>query len=40
MTLAPGGMASALMRLVNAMNYSDSTCYPVASATLRVYPPN
>jgi hypothetical protein len=39
-TLTPGGMAAALMRLASAMSYSESTCKPTASATLRVYPPN
>ena len=39
-TLAPGAMASAAMRMSSAMDYPDATCDPVASATLRVYPPN
>lgn len=39
-TLAPGGMASALMRVTDALNYPAATCHPVASTTLRVYPPN
>jgi hypothetical protein len=33
-------MASAAMRMSSAMDYPDATCDPVASATLRVYPPN
>jgi hypothetical protein len=39
-TLPPGGWAAAAMRLIDAGAYSDSTCRPKASATLRVYPPN
>lgn len=39
-TLTPGGMASALMRMSSAMDYPDATCDPVATAMLQVYPPN
>lgn len=39
-TLKPGGTASALMRVADAQNYPTATCHPVASTTLRVYPPN
>lgn len=39
-TLPPGGWAAAAMRVIDAGAYSDSTCKPKASATLRVYPPN
>jgi hypothetical protein len=39
-TLPPGGWAAAAMRVIDAGAYSDSTCRPKASATLRVYPPN
>jgi hypothetical protein len=33
-------MASALMRVTAARNYPATRCHPVASITLRVYPPN
>jgi hypothetical protein len=33
-------MASALMKLTNAMNYPDAACGPAPSTTLRVYPPD
>jgi len=39
-TLPPRGWAAAAMRVIDAGAYSDSTCKPKASATLRVYPPN
>lgn len=39
-TLGPGQVASALMRVAEALNYPSSTCHPVAATTLRVYPPN
>ena len=38
--LAPGGTASALLRVTDAGNYPAATCRPLASAELRVYPPN
>ena len=39
-TLAPGKTASALLRIVDAGDYSTSTCHPVPATMLRVYPPN
>jgi len=39
-TLAPGATASALLQIVDALNFSPSTCDPVKAAYLRVYPPN
>jgi hypothetical protein len=38
--LANGETASALLRLVNAANYSAAQCRQVVAAGLRVYPPN
>lgn len=39
-TLAPGAVASALLRIVNAANYPPSKCGPVPTAFLQIYPPN
>ena len=39
-TLAPGGYAYATLRIVNALNYPSSTCNPVHTTWLQVYPPN
>jgi hypothetical protein len=39
-TLAPGAVANALLRIVAAQNYPSSTCGPVTAQWLRVYPPN
>lgn len=39
-TLAPGAVANALLRIVNAANYPPSKCGPVPTAFLQVYPPN
>jgi hypothetical protein len=38
-TLAPGATASALLQVVNALNYPASTCKPVTAHWLQVYPP-
>lgn len=39
-TLIPGAMATAELQIVDAHNYSPSTCRPVTATHLRVYPPN
>jgi hypothetical protein len=39
-TLAPGKVANALLRIVNALNYPSSKCGPVTTTWLQVYPPN
>ena len=39
-TLAPGGVAHATLRVAQAANYSSSACVPVTAHWLRVYPPN
>jgi len=39
-TLAAGQAATALLQVVDALNYPASTCSPVRAANLRVYPPN
>ncbi len=39
-TLQPGGYANATLRIVEAGNYSASTCKPVNAAWLAVIPPN
>jgi hypothetical protein len=39
-TLAPGQMASAIVREVDAENYPASTCKPVPVRGFRVYPPD
>jgi hypothetical protein len=39
-TLAPGGFAHARLRIAQALNYPTSTCVPVATTWLLVYPPN
>jgi hypothetical protein len=39
-TLAPGGFAHARLRIAQALNYPASTCVPVATTWLLVYPPN
>jgi hypothetical protein len=38
-TLANGATATALLRIVDAFNYSRSACRPVTAAALRVYAP-
>jgi len=39
-TLAPGGVAHAILRVAQAGNYSPSACVPVTAHWLRIYPPN
>jgi Protein of unknown function (DUF4232) len=39
-TLAPGQVANALLRIVDALNYPASKCGPVATKFLQIYPPN
>jgi hypothetical protein len=38
--LRPHGTASALLRIVNAGNYSAAQCGPVTTTWLQVFPPN
>ena len=39
-TLAPGGVAHAVIRVAQAANYSPSACVPVTAHWLKIYPPN
>jgi hypothetical protein len=39
-TLAPGATANALLQIVDALNFPTSTCGPVKSTNMRVFPPN
>ncbi len=39
-TLAPGAVASALLRIVSAQNYPAARCHQVPTTYLQVYPPN
>jgi len=39
-TLAPGRVANALVRIVDALNYPASKCGPVKTQWIQVYPPN
>lgn len=39
-TLAPGGVAHAILKVAQAANYSSSACVPVTAHWLRIYPPN
>jgi Protein of unknown function (DUF4232) len=39
-TLAPGAVANALLRIVDAGNYPRATCHPVTAHWLVIYPPN
>jgi hypothetical protein len=39
-TLAPGGVANALLRIVDAGNYPAARCGMVPTKLLRIYPPN
>ena len=39
-TLAPGQVANALLRIVDALNYPASKCGPVKTQWIQVYPPN
>jgi Protein of unknown function (DUF4232) len=39
-TLSPGQTANALLRVVQALNFSPATCSPTATTYLQIYPPN
>jgi hypothetical protein len=39
-TLAPGGVANAVLRIVDAGNYPGSRCSMTPTTLLRIYPPN
>ena len=39
-TLAPCATANALLQIVDALNFPTSTCSPVKSTNMRVFPPN
>jgi hypothetical protein len=39
-TLASGAAASALLQVVDALNFGTATCSPTKGAFLRIYPPN
>jgi hypothetical protein len=39
-TLDPGQTANALLRIVEAGNYSPGTCSPTATTYIQIYPPN
>lgn len=39
-TLAPGGTATAVLQIVDALNFGASTCGPVKATYLKIYPPN
>ncbi len=39
-TLAPGATASAVLQIVNALNFPSPSCEPAKAAALKVYPPN
>jgi hypothetical protein len=39
-TLAPGAIANAILRMTDPSVYSTAECSPVTSAYLRIYPPN
>ena len=39
-TLAPGQAGNALLRIVQALNYSKAICSPTATTLLRIYPPD
>ena len=39
-TLAPGGVASALLRIGHAADYPPATCDPVTAHWLQIFPPN
>ena len=39
-TLASGATASAVLQVVDALNFGPATCSPTKAAFLRVYPPN
>jgi hypothetical protein len=39
-TLAPGGIANALLQIVHAADYPAQKCGPVTAHWLQIYPPN
>jgi hypothetical protein len=39
-TLAPHGVASVTLRIVQAGNFPTATCQPVATTWLQIFPPN
>lgn len=39
-TLGAGSTANALLRITQALNYPSSTCHPVSTTFLQIYPPN
>src|SRR6266702_4630720 len=39
-TLAPGATASALLQVVDALNYPPPSCEPTKATALKIYPPN
>jgi hypothetical protein len=39
-TLATGATASAVLQVVDALNFGSATCSPTKAAFLRIYPPN
>jgi len=39
-TLAPGGVAHAILRVAEAGNYSQSACTPITAHWLKIFPPN
>jgi hypothetical protein len=39
-TLGPGQTGNALLRIVEAGNYSPGTCSPTATTSIQIYPPN
>ncbi len=39
-TLASGATASAVLQVVDALNFGSATCSPTKAAFLRIYPPN
>ena len=39
-TLAPGATANAVVQIVDALNFPTTTCSPVKSTNMRVFPPN
>jgi hypothetical protein len=39
-TLAPGAVGNALLRIVDAANFPSSACHPVKTTYLQIIPPN
>jgi hypothetical protein len=39
-TLAPGAVGNALLRITDADNYPPARCHPVTATFLQIYPPN